>query len=154
MKFFFFPHHTCESTCDTMSSSSANAFTFGGWCYYAFTVTIFYVFPSCWKLSRFRPNPTWCILHRSLKTIWGNFQTAASDSYFWKKRNDWASYKTMTTNLNKNHMIYPTLFHAVDTQCLVAVFLPLMCFLPVFFAGDSQFYEEDTLLSTELFRLK
>ena len=26
------------------------------------------------KTSRFRPNPTWCILHRSLKTIWGNFQ--------------------------------------------------------------------------------
>ena len=26
------------------------------------------------KTSRFRP--TWCILHRVLKTIWGNFQTA------------------------------------------------------------------------------
>ena len=81
------------------------------------------VLPSCWKLSRFRPNPTWCISRRGLKTIRGNFQTAASDSYFWKKRNDWMSYKTTTTNLNRNHMAYPTLFHAVGTQCLVAVFL-------------------------------
>ena len=104
------------------------------------------VFPSCWKLSRFRPNPTWCISRRGLKTIWGNFQTAASDSYFWKKRNDWVSYKTTTTNLNRNHMAYPTLFHAVGKQCLVAVFLSLVCFLPVFFPGNSQFYEEDTLL--------
>ena len=104
------------------------------------------VLPSCWKLSRFRPNPTWCILRRGLKTIWGNFQTAASDSYFWKKRNDWVSYKTTTTNLNRNHMTYTTLFHAVGTQYLVAVFLPLVCFLSVFFPGDSQFYEEDTLL--------
>ena len=65
------------------------------------------VLPSCWKLSRFRPNPTWCISRRGLKTIRGNFQTAASDSYFWKKRNDWVSYKTTTTNLNRNHMAYP-----------------------------------------------
>ena len=91
------------------------------------------VFPSCWKLSRFRPNPTWCILRRGLKTIWGNFQAATSDSYFWKKRNDWVSYKTTTTNLNRNHMAYPTLFHALGTQCLVAVFLLLVCFLPGFF---------------------
>ena len=97
------------------------------------------VLPSCWKLSRFRPNPTWCISRRGLKTIRGNFQTAASDSYFWKKRNDWMSYKTTTTNLNRNHMAYPTLFHAVGTQCLVAVFLPLVCFLPVFFPRDSQY---------------
>ena len=87
------------------------------------------VFPSCRKLSRFRPNPTWCILRRGLKTIWGNFQTATSDSNFWKKRNDWVSYKTTTTNLNRNHMAYPTLFHAVGMQYLVAVFLPLVCFL-------------------------
>ena len=46
------------------------------------------VLPSCWKLSRFRPNPTWCISCRGLKTIRGNFQTAPSDSYFWKKRKD------------------------------------------------------------------
>ena len=31
-------------------------------------------------------------------------------------------------------------------QRLVSVFLPLVCFLPVFFPGDSQFYEEDILL--------
>ena len=98
------------------------------------------------KTSRFWPNPTWCILRRGLKTIWGNFQTAASDSYFWKNRNDWVSKKTTTTNLNRDHMAYPTLFHAVIRQCLVAVFLPLVCFLLVFFPGDSQFYEEDTLL--------
>ena len=60
------------------------------------------VLPSCWKLSRFRPIPTWCISCRGLKTIRGNFQTAASDSYFWKKRNDWVSYKTTTTNRNRN----------------------------------------------------
>ena len=35
------------------------------------------IFPSCWKLSRFRPNPTWCVSRRGLKKIWGNFQTAA-----------------------------------------------------------------------------
>ena len=74
------------------------------------------VLPSCWKLSRFWPNPTWCISRRILKTIRGNFQTAASDSYFWKKRNDRVSYKTTTTSLNRNHMAYPTLFHAVGTQ--------------------------------------
>ena len=90
------------------------------------------VLPSCWKLSRFWPNPTWCISRRGLKTIWGNFQTAASDSCFWNKRNDWVSYKTITTNLNKNPMAYPTLFHTVGTQCLVAVFLPLVCFLPIY----------------------
>ena len=43
-------------------------------------------------------------------------------------------------------MTYPTLFHAVGTQCLVSVFLPLVCFLLVFFPGYNQFYEEDTLL--------
>ena len=90
------------------------------------------IFPSCWKLSRFRPNPTWCISRRGLKTIWGNFKTAANDSYFWKKRNDWVSNKTTTTNLSRNHMAYPTLFHAVGTQCLVAVFLPLVCSPPGF----------------------
>ena len=37
-------------------------------------------------------------------------------------------------------------FNAVGTQCLLAVFLPIVCFLPVFFPGDSQFYQEDTLL--------
>ena len=42
------------------------------------------VFPSCWKLSHFRPNPTLCVSRRGLKTIWGNFQTAASDSYSYK----------------------------------------------------------------------
>ena len=41
---------------------------------------------------------------------------------------------------------FPRSRHAVGTQCLVSVFLPLVCFLPVFFTGDSQFYEEDTLL--------
>ena len=65
-----------------------------------------HVFLSCWKLSRFRPNPTWCISRCGLKTIWGNFQTAPSDSYFWKKRNDWVSYKTTTTNRNRNHLAY------------------------------------------------
>ena len=98
------------------------------------------------KTSRFRPNPTWCILRCGLKTIWGIFHSAASDSYFWKKRNDLVSYKTTTTNLNRNNMAYPTLFHAVGTLCLVAVFLPLVCFLLVFSPGNSQFYEEDTLL--------
>ena len=104
------------------------------------------VFSSCWKLLAFRPNPTWCMLRRGLKTIWGNFQTVASDSDFLEKRNDWVSKKTTTTNLNSNHMAYPTLFHTVGTQCLVSVFLLLVCFLSVFFPGDSQFYDEDTLL--------
>ena len=96
------------------------------------------VFPSCWKLLAFDQIQLAAYCAATLKTI--------CDSYFWKKRNDWVSYKTTTTNLNKNHMAYPTLFHAVGTQCPVTVFLPLVCFLPVFFPGDSQFYEEDTLL--------
>ena len=50
------------------------------------------------------------------------------------------------TNFNRNHMAYPTLFHAVGTQCLISAFLPFVCLFPVFFPGDSQFYEEDTLL--------
>ena len=61
-------------------------------------------------------NPTWCILPHGLKMIWGNFQTAVNDSYFWKKWNDWLSSKTITTNLNRNHMAYPNLFYAVSTQ--------------------------------------
>ena len=91
------------------------------------------VFPSCWKLSCFRPNPTWCISRRGLKTIWGNFLTAASDSYFWKKRNDWVSYKTTTTNLNRNHMAYPTLFHAVSER-----FFSSACVLPPSFLPRGQ----------------
>ena len=47
-------------------------------------------------------------------------------------------------------MAYLTLFHAVGTQCLISVFLPLVCFLPVFFPRDSQFYEEDTFLWIKL----
>ena len=101
------------------------------------------VLPSCWKLSRFRPNPTWCISRRGLKTIRGNFQTTASDSYFWKKRNDWVSYKTTTTNLNWNHMAYPTLFHAVGTQCLVAVFFPRSC-------ASSRFSSQGTVNSMRM----
>ena len=101
------------------------------------------------KTSRFQPNPTWFIMPRSRKTIWGNFQTAASDSYFWKKRNNWVSLKTTTTKLNRNHMAYPTLFHTVSTQCLAVVFLPLVCFLPVFSQGTvnsmrrTLFFESD-----------
>ena len=92
-----------------------------------------HVFPSCWKLSRFRPSPTWCVSRRGLKTIWGNFQTAASDSYFWKKRNDWVSYKTTTTNLNRNHMAYPTLFHTVAKLCLVYIYIYIYIYIYHFF---------------------
>ena len=38
-------------------------------------------------------------------------------------------------------------FSTVSTQCLVSVFLPFMCLLPVFFPGDSQLFEEDTTIS-------
>ena len=37
------------------------------------------------KTSRFQSNSTWCIFCQGLKTIWSNFQTAPSDSYFWKE---------------------------------------------------------------------
>ena len=38
-------------------------------------------------------------------------------------------------------------FSTQSAQCLVSVLsVVLVCFLPVFFPGDSQFYEEDTLL--------
>ena len=43
-------------------------------------------------------------------------------------------------------MAYPILFHVVVMQCLVSVFLPLKCLLPVFFPGDNQFYQEESLL--------
>ena len=122
-----------------------NVFTFGGWCYYAFTLTVSYVITrERWfrvyflhAENFFRPNPTWCILRRGLKTIWGNFQTAANDSYFWKKRNDWVSYKTTTTNLNRNHMAYPTLFHAVSRSGLLSLLNCLFlnvccCHIPLF----------------------
>ena len=42
--------------------------------------------------------------------------------------------------------IQPSLFYTVGTQCLILVFLPLVCLLLVFFPGDSQFYVEDTLI--------
>ena len=102
-------------------------------------------FHSCWNLLAFDQIQLNTYCARGLKTIWGKLQTAASDSYFWKKRNDWVSEKTTTTNLKRIHMAYPTLLHAVGTQCLVSAFLPLVCFLLVFFPGNSQFYEEDTL---------
>ena len=35
------------------------------------------------KTSRIRPNPTWGILRRGLKTIWGKFQTAAIYIYIY-----------------------------------------------------------------------
>ena len=57
----------------------------------------------------------------------------------------------MTTNLNRNHIAYPTLFHAVGTQCLVSVFLQLMCFIIVFFSRDSQFFESDNTTITSCF---
>ena len=41
---------------------------------------------------------------------------------------------------------FPRSRHAVCTQCLLLVFLPLLCLLPAFFLGDSQFYVEETLL--------
>ena len=103
--------HFQSAVCDLKKK----VFTFGGWCYYAFTVTVSYVITrERWFRVYFLHAENFSLLFHGLKTIWGNFQTAASDSYFWKKRNDWVSYKTKTTNLNKNHMAYPTLFHAVS----------------------------------------
>ena len=62
--------------------------------------------------------------------------------------------ETTTTNLNMNHVAYPTFFHAVGNHMAYPTFfhavshsgfLPLVCFLPVFFPGDSQFYEASLL---------
>ena len=75
-----------------------NAFTFGR-CYYAFTVTVSWCYSITWEWW-FRVHfihaenfslSTKCILRCGLKTIWDNFQTATSESYFWKKRNRWVS---------------------------------------------------------------
>ena len=98
-----------------------NTFTFGRWCHYALEVTVTWCYGShgngnCACISFMRktfrswPNPSWCMLHRGLKTKWDIFQTAARDSYFWKIRNDWGSEKNTTTNLNRNHVEYPTIF--------------------------------------------
>ena len=142
-------HFQC-AVCDLKKQTKKNAFTFGGWCYYAFTVTVFYVitrerwfrvyFVHAENVSLLTKSNLMHIAPRSEDDL------RQLSNYFWKKRNDWVSYKTTTTNLNRNHIAYPTFFHAVGTECLVAVFLPLVCFLPIFFPGDSQFYEEDTLL--------
>ena len=95
------------------------------------------------KTFRSRPNPTWCILHRGLKTIWGNFQSAASDFYFWKKRNDWEYQKTTTTNLNRNHMAFST----QSARSVSYRFFFRSCASSRFSSqGDIQFYEEDNLL--------
>ena len=106
-------------------------------------MVILCAFHSCWRLfalDQIQLDAYYTVVCRRYEVT----LKLASDSY-WKKRNDWVSKKTTTTNLNRNHVAYPTLFHVVGTQCLVSVFLPVLCLLPVFFPGDSQFYEEDTL---------
>ena len=100
-------------------------------------------FHSCWRLFCSWPNPTWCILHCRLKTIWDNFQTVASDSYFLKKRNDWVSKKTKTINLSRNHIVYPTLFHAVSMQSACSI---SYCFFFHSYAS-SQFSSQGTVNS-------
>ena len=123
-----------------------NAFTFDGWCYYAFTITDSYVITrERWFRMYFLHAENFSLSTKS--NLMHIAPRSEDDLRQLSNCGQWFLFlKETTTNLNRNHMAYPTLFHAVGTQSLVAVFLLLVCFLPVFFPGDSQFYEEDTLL--------
>ena len=151
--------HFLSAVCDlkkTKTKTKKTRLLSGGWCYYAFTVTVSYVITRKWWFRVY-------FLHAENFLAFDQIQLDAHRAVVWRRfeatfklrpvisifeRNEMTEcpYKTTTTNLNRNHMAYPTLFHAVGAQCLVAGFLPLVCFLLVFFSGDSQFYEEDTLL--------
>ena len=102
------------------------------------------VFPSCWKPLAFDQIQ----LDAYCAAVWRRFEATFK---LWPvipifKRNEITECprKPRQSNLDRNHMAYATLLNAVGTQCLVVVFLPLVCFLSVFFHGDSQFYV-DTL---------
>ena len=73
-------------------------------------------FHSCWRLFTFNQIQ----LDAYCAVVWrwfeATFKLRPGIPIFEKKVNDWVSKKTMTTNLNRNHMAYPTLFHAVSTQ--------------------------------------
>ena len=133
-----------------------NMFSFSWWCHYTLTVTVswcYVITQECWFHMHFihaedfslSTKSNWCILHQGLKTIWDNFQPTASDSYFWKKQNDWVFKKTMTTNLNKNHMAYPTLFHAVGMQCLVSLSLSLYIYIYIYIYIRPKYHHSDNL---------
>ena len=115
-------------------TTTKNAFAFGLWCYYAFTVTVSYVITRDWWFRvYFIPSENFSL---SIKSNFMHIAPRSEDdsrqlskchqSFLFLKETKWVSNKTTTTNLGRNHMAYPTLFHAVGTQCLVAVFLPLM----------------------------
>ena len=102
-------------------------------------------FHSCWKYLAFDQIQ----LDACCAMVWRRFEATfklQSLIPIFERNEMTVSLKTTTINLNWNHMTYPALFHAVGTQCLISVFLPLVYFLPVFFPGDRQFREEDSLL--------
>ena len=109
-------------------------------------VVVLHVFPSCWKLLAFEQIQ----LDAYCTVVWRRFEATFK---LWPvipifERNEMTECPRkprQPTSVGITYH-YPNLFHTVGTQCLVVVFLPLVCFLPVFFLGDSQFYEEDTLL--------
>ena len=107
-----------------------------------------HAFHSCWKLLAFDQIQ----LDACCAVVWRRFKATFKLRPvipIFERNEMTVSTKTTITNFNRNHMANPTFFHAVGTQCLTSVFLPLECFLPVFFPGDSQFYEEDTFLWIE-----
>ena len=80
-----------------------------------------HAFHSCWKLFTF-----------------DQIQLDAYCTVVWRWFEATFKLRTMIPIFEINEM--------TETQCLVLVFLLLVCLFPVFFPGDCQFYEEDTLL--------
>ena len=142
--------HFLSAVCDLK-----NAFTFSGWCYYAFTVTVSYV------ITRER---WFCVyyLHVENFLAFDQIQLDAYRAMVWRRFEATFKLRPVIPVFERNEMTecpikprQPTSigitwhiqpFFTQSARSLVAVFLPLVCFLPVFFPRDSQFYEEDTLL--------
>ena len=76
----------------------------------------------------------------------GNFQTVSSNSYFWKKQK-WVFLEKpcQPISIGITLLIQPFFTVGIAVYCIGFFFLFVSLHL-VFFLGNSQFYEEDTLL--------
>ena len=86
------------------------------------------------KTFCFWPNPTWCMLRCGLKMIYGDFQTAASDFYFWKKWKPW-----QPTSIGITWHIQP---FSMQSACSVSY-----CFFFFCSCASSQFSSQGTVNS-------
>ena len=123
-----------------------------------------YTYGNCFLMLR---NHTGIVILRSFHSCWRLFaldqiQLDAYCTVVWRRyeatfkqqpvipifeRNEMTECprKTMTTNVNRIHKAYPTLFYTVGTQCLVSVFLPLVCLLLGFFFQGTVYSMRRTL---------